>query len=137
MDLDVSFYIHGLMECVKWNNINITKSILVAFRDMINSNNDILIKVLLKNQFRFNNFYIFIKFIKTKEILRKDLFHLIINILNTDSNFILIILNIIKQLALKQYFLVLKNYFFSNFTNSIGNLRLFKTNNYFFTENTE
>jgi len=51
MDLDITFYIQGLFECIKWNNVNITKSVLIAFRDLIYSNNEALIKVRIKSSF--------------------------------------------------------------------------------------
>ena len=41
-----------------------------------------------------------------KELLRKDLLQIIVNILGNNINYSLMILNIIKQLAQKSYFLV-------------------------------
>lgn len=44
-----------------------------------------------------------------KELLRKDVLHVIINILGSNNNYTYMILNIIKQLAQKSYFLVNAN----------------------------
>lgn len=57
---------------------------LVSIRDMIFANNEGLVK----------------------ELLRKDLIQILINVIGANSNFVLIILSIIKVLAQKSYFLV-------------------------------
>ena len=69
MDNEVSYYINEMFDRMKfWNNNNITKSTLVAIRDLIYSNNEGLIKVKVFI-YDLNHFFIFKKGNDAKRVI--------------------------------------------------------------------